>query len=117
MRTRAFSLIAAFTFAGIAISAQKNQNYSGEIMDGPCASMRSHEAMMKSHPDMKSGEDCARACVKAGSQYVLYDFSTKTTYQLDGQKKVKLLAGQNVTITSNLEAEKTIRIVNIEAAR
>jgi hypothetical protein len=115
---RALILVAALVcvFASLTISAQKNQTYSGEIMEGSCVRMGSHDTMMKSHPDMKTAEDCTLACVKAGSQYVLYDSSAKTIYQLDGQKKAKPVAGQKVTITGNLEADKTIRIVSIKAA-
>jgi hypothetical protein len=115
VRTRTLTFIAAFAFAGLTLSAQKNQSYSGEIIDGPCVSMGSHDAMMKSHPNMKTAEDCARACVKAGSQYVLYNASAKTIYQLDGQKKAKTVAGQNVAITGRLVGSKTIRIVSIKA--
>ena len=115
MRTRAFSLITAFVVGGLTTSAQKNQTFSGEIIDGLCARIDSHDTMMKLHPNMKTAEDYTFACVKAGSQCVLCDSSAKTIYQLDGQKKVKLLAGQKVTITGNLEADKTIRVVSIRA--
>lgn len=115
---RALILVAALLcmFSSLTISAQKNQTYSGEIMEGSCVRIGSHDAMMKSHPNIKTAEDCTLACVKAGSQYVLYDSSAKTIYQLDGQKKAKLAAGHKVAITGNLEADKTIRIVSIKAA-
>jgi hypothetical protein len=114
MTTKALSLIAVFIFAGLTSATQKNQIYSGEITDGSCVGM-SHDAMMTSHPDMKTAEDCTLACVKAGRRYVLYDSSTATIYQLDGQKKAKSVAGQRVNIIGYLEADKTIRIVSIKA--
>ena len=116
MKTRAYSLIAIFGFVGLAVSAQNQQSYIGEIIDGPCANMASHELMMKSHPNMKTASDCALGCVKAGSQYILYDSSTKNSYQLDGQKKLARFAGQKVIITGTLEADKTVRVVSIKTA-
>ena len=91
------------------VSAHNNQSYTGEIMDGPCAWEASHDAMISSHPTLETTQDCALLCVKAGSQYVIYDSSTGTIYQIDGQKKVVRFAAQRVTITGNLEADKTIR--------
>ena len=55
MRTRAFSLVAALIFGGLTISAQKDQIYSGEIIDGLCVSMRSLLAVPgKSRADSRS---------------------------------------------------------------
>lgn len=66
---------------------------------------------------MRSAKDCTLGCVKAGSQFVLYDSATKTVYQLDDQKKPEQFAGQMVTVTGSLDAaSKTIRVVNIKAA-
>jgi hypothetical protein len=95
---------------------QKNQTFNGEIMDSSCAKMGSHEAMMNSHANIKTAKDCTLGCVKAGSQYVLYDSATKTVYQLDDQKKPEQFAGQKVTITGNLDAaSKTIHVANMKA--
>ena len=76
----------------------------------------SHEGMMKAHPNMKTAKDCTQGCVKAGSQYVLYDSATKAVYQLDDQKKPEQFAGQEVTVTGNVDAAaKTIHVANIKA--
>src|SRR5713226_5158911 len=104
MKTRALSLIATLMFVSLSFAAQKNQTYTGEIMDSACAKMGSHDAMMKSHPNMKTATDCTLGCVKAGSKYVLYDSSTKTVYELDDQKKPEQFAGKNVTVMGNLDA-------------
>jgi hypothetical protein len=95
---------------------QKNGTFTGEIMDSACAKMGSHDAMMNQHPNMKTAKDCTLGCVKAGSKYVLYDSSTKTVYELDDQKKPEQFAGQEVTVTGNLDAaSKTIHVANIKA--
>ena len=96
---------------------QKNQSFNGEIMDSACAKSGSHDAMMKAHPDMKTAKDCTLGCVKAGSQYVLYDSATKTVYQLDDQKKPEQFAGQMVTVAGNLDrASGTIHVANIKSS-
>jgi hypothetical protein len=117
MKVQALGLTAALMFVGLTFAAQKNQTFNGEIMDSACAKMGSHETMMKSHPNMKTAKDCTLGCVKAGSQYVLYDSSTKTVYQLDDQKKPEQFAGQMVMVAGNLDpASGTIHIVNIKSA-
>ncbi len=109
--------MAALMFVILTSAAQKNQTYTGEIMDSACAKMGSHEAMMNSHADIKTAKDCTLGCVKAGSQYVLYDSAAKTVYQLDDQKKPEQFAGQKVTVTGNLDASsKTIHVANIKAS-
>jgi len=86
-------------------------------MDSACAKTGSHDAMMKLHSNMKTAKDCTLGCVKAGSQYVLYDASTKTVYQFDDQKKPEQFAGKNVTVTGSLDpASKTIHVTNVKAA-
>jgi hypothetical protein len=117
MKVRALGLVAILTFAAVGFAAQKAQTYTGEIIDSACAKMGSHDAMAKSHPNMKTAKDCTLGCVKAGSQYVLYDASTKTVYQLDDQKEPEQFAGQMVTVTGNLDAaSNTIHVANIKAA-
>jgi hypothetical protein len=102
---------------GLAFAApQKNQSFNGEIMDSACAKMGSHEAMMKSHPNMKTAKDCTLGCVKTGSQYVLYNSATKTVYQLDDQDQPERFAGQKVSVTGSLDAaSNTIHVANIKA--
>jgi len=118
MKTLGFALAATMVLWGVAFAApQKNQTFNGEIMDSACAKMGSHEGMMKAHPNIKTAKDCTLGCVKAGSQYVLYDSGTKTVYQLDDQKKPEQFAGQMVMVAGNLDpANGTIHIVNIKSA-
>jgi hypothetical protein len=117
MKRRALGLLGALLFGGLTFAAQTNHTYTGEIMDSACARTGSHEGMMKSHANIKTAKDCTLGCVKAGSQYVLYDVSTKTVYQLDDQKKPEQFAGKNVTVTGSLDAaSKTIHVANIKAA-
>lgn len=104
-------------FVAMGLAAQGGNTFTGEIMDSACAKMGSHEAMMKSHANIKTDKDCALGCVKAGSQYVLYDPSTKTVYQLSDQKRPEQFAGQKVTVTGKLDnASKTITETNIKPA-
>jgi hypothetical protein len=115
MKAAGLGLMAVLIFGSLTFAAQKNQTYTGEIMDSACAKMGSHDAMMKSHPNMKTAKGCTLGCVKAGSQYALYDASTKTVYQLDDQNKLERFAGQEVTVTGNLDtASNTIHIANIK---
>jgi len=107
--------MAALMFGGLTFAAQTNHTYTGEIMDSACARTGSHEGMMKTHPNMKTAKDCTLGCVKAGSQYVLYDSANKAVYQLDDQNKLERFAGQEVTVIGNLDtASNTIRIANIK---
>jgi hypothetical protein len=118
MKTLGLALATSVLLCGLALAApQKNETFTGEIMDSACAKMGSHDAMMKQHPNMKTAKDCTLGCVKAGRKYVLYDSSTKTVYDIDDQKKAEQLAGQKVTVTGNLDAaSNTIKVGNIKAA-
>jgi hypothetical protein len=52
---------------------------------------------------------------KPASKYVLYDATTKTTYQLDDQTWVQPYVGEMVQITGNLNAAtKTIHITGVK---
>ena len=90
-------------------------------MDSACAQMGSHERMESGHGMTASkqltGDEarkCTEACVQAGSSYVLYDPSNKTTFQLSDQDKVKQYAGQSVTVNGNLDtSSKTITVATI----
>jgi type 1 fimbria pilin len=118
MKRIALAFAASMLLWSITSAAQqKNQAFNGEIMDSACAKMGSHDAMMKSHPNIKTAKDCTLGCVKAGSQYVLYNSATKTVYQLDDQDQPERFAGQKVTVTGSLDAaSNTIHIANIKAA-
>jgi hypothetical protein len=55
--------------------------------------------------------------VKMGATYVLYNPATKTSYQLDDQKKPEQFAGEKVTVNGSLDAAtNTIHVENITAA-
>lgn len=90
--------------------------FTGEIMDSACAAMGSHDQMMKKE-GATSAKECSDKCVQGGSKYVLYDAATKTTYQLDDQKKATQFSGQKVTVAGNLDdATHTIHVSNIQAS-
>jgi hypothetical protein len=117
MKTLGLTLATSILLCGLGLAAQKNQTYVGEVMDSACAQMGSHDAMMKSHPNMKTVKDCTLGCVKAGSKFVLYNSPNKTVYELDDQKKAEQFAGQTVTVAGNLDrASGTIHVANIKSA-
>ena len=90
--------------------------FSGEIMDSMCAGMGGHEGMLQGGK-VKNAKDCTIECVKMGATYVLYNPATKTTYQLDDQKKPEQFAGDKVTVNGSLDAAtNTIHVENIAAA-
>ena len=89
--------------------------FTGEIMDSQCASMGSHEGMMKAE-GAKDAKDCTLKCVQMGGKFVLYDASNKTTYQLDDQAKAKQFAGQKVKVTGSEQGTKTIHVESISPA-
>jgi len=91
-------------------------SFNGEIMDSQCATMGSHENMMKAE-GAKNAKECTDACVKTGGKYVLYDAGTKTTYQLDKQDKAKSFSGQKVTVNGSYDkASQTIHVASIKAS-
>jgi len=100
----------------------KPQTFLGEIGDIQCAlnvhSMtRSHTEMLKSKKMGGTAGACASYCVQyLGGDFVLS--SKNEVYRVDNQGKVRLFAGQKVTITGTLESKsKTIHIVDIEPAQ
>jgi len=91
-------------------------SFNGEIMDSQCATMGSHEKMMKAE-GAKNAKECTDACVKMGGKYVLYDAGTKTTYQLDNQDKPRPFSGQKVTVKGSYDkASQTIHVTSIKAS-
>ena len=117
MKSLTLPFLAGLMLVAVSLAAQGGNTFTGEIMDSACAKMGSHEGMMKSHPNMKTEKDCTLGCVKAGSQYVLYDSSTKTVYELSDQKKPEQFAGQKVTVTGKLDkGSNTITETNIKPA-
>jgi hypothetical protein len=100
-------------FLGGSYAAQQapSRSFTGDIMDSNCAKSGVHD------PKMGSSKDCTVACVKGGAKFVLYNTSTKTTYQLDDQKKPEAFAGEKVKVTGTYDAAtKTIHVASIAAA-
>lgn len=112
------ALLLAFTVAQAAPRIQNDQTTSprtfrGEIMDSACAQMGSHK-QMEAKEGTKNAKDCTEACVKNGSTLVLYNPSTKMTYQLSDQDKAKMYAGERVTVKGTYDASsKTITVDSI----
>jgi type 1 fimbria pilin len=101
----------------MSFAAAQDRTFSGEIMDSSCAKMDSHDAMMKSHPDIKDAKRCTLGCVKGGAKFVLYDATSKTVYELDDQQKPMQFAGDKVKVTGTLdEATHTIHVTGIQGA-
>ena len=99
-----------------AAPAGNAHSFSGEIMDSMCAGMGGHQQMLQSGR-VKNARECTLECVKMGATFVLYNPATKTTYQLDDQKKPVPFAGEKVTVNGSLDATtNTIHVENIMAA-
>ena len=108
--------VLTFLFLTVGFANAKDNTYTGEIMDSQCAKEGSHANMMKKH-DIKTEKDCTNGCVKNGGKYVLYDSSTKKTYQLDDQKKGQQFAGEKVKVTGSYDkATNSLHVTDIEAA-
>lgn len=97
------------------------RTFTGDIMDSACAKMGSHAAMEKMHkmpPSSaltgKEAKACTLACVKGGSQFVLYNPASKTVYQLDDQNKPSAFAGERVRVTGTYDpGTHTIHVESI----
>jgi hypothetical protein len=111
------AILGALMILGIASLGRAKaaaRSYTGEIMDSDCAKMGNHDAGYKM-TSTNSPKDCTIACVKAGSKYVLYNPTTKVTYELDDQQKLEQFAGQKVTVVGALNVStKTIHVQKIE---
>jgi hypothetical protein len=106
-----FAAVAMFVGASFAAPQDAPKTFTGDIMDSACAKGGAHS------PTMGTSKQCTMACVKNGSKYVLYDGATKTTYQLDDQKKPEAFAGDKVKVTGTLDAKtKTIHVTDIAAS-
>ena len=94
-------------------SAQSAPNgaFKGEIMDNQCASLGSHDKMMKK-TGTTDARDCTLACMKMGDKFVLYDAGTQTIYQLSDQSKAKNFAGQKVEVKGNYNPSS--RIIKVQ---
>lgn len=123
MKNCALSLIfTCFLLAPVAMASgpttqndqnMKSRTFSGEVMDSACAEMGSHK-QMEAKEGVKNARECTLACVKNGSSLVLYNPSTKTTYQLSDQDKAKEYAGERVRVRGTYdESSKTITVSSI----
>jgi|ERR1039458_2263362 hypothetical protein len=116
--TVALVLVSASLMAFANRAAQQQNNtplsFTGEIMDSACASLGSHDQMMKKE-GIKTAKDCTLQCVKDGSKLVLYAPFNKTAYQLDDQDKSTEFAGEKVMIIGTYDGStKTIHIQSIQ---
>jgi hypothetical protein len=116
MKKLALTLGGTLILVGLSFAAPADKTFTGEIMDSACAAMGSHSAMMeKEGPN--AAKDCTTTCVKGGAKYVLYDSTTKKTYQLDDQTKPEQFGGQKVKVTGSYDAAtKTIHVTSIKSA-
>ena len=115
MKRHALGFAAILTFLTLAGAAQKNQTFTGEIMDSHCANNGSHEQMMQTHENINTAKECTFVCMKAGAKFTLFNAITKITYQLDDQNKLAQFAGARVTVTGTLDSsKKTIHVANIK---
>jgi hypothetical protein len=111
---RTLAVIATLLLAADA-GLPQSRSFAGEIMDSQCAAMGSHSKMMEG-VQAKNAKECVQKCVEFGGKYVLYDAATKTTYQIDDQKKPAAYAGQKVTVKGTYDAaSKTIHVESLEA--
>jgi hypothetical protein len=100
--------------ASLVLTQSKASAFKGEIMDSQCASMGTHERMMKGL-NSPNAKDCTQKCIGLGGKYVLFDPGTKTTYQIDDQQKVAAYAGQQVSVKASFDAgSKTIHVESVE---
>jgi hypothetical protein len=114
MKKLLIALIASASLLTVTLAAQKPQTFTGEVMDQQCALLGGHSLMQNKG---ESAKDCTNRCVGIGGKYVLFDSATKTTYQLDDQKKPQAFAGTKVEVTGTYDTStKTIHVANIKAA-
>jgi hypothetical protein len=109
MKRIAMFLAIAAMCVGIGRAQDKTRTFHGDIMDSNCAAKGAHGM-----PDSKA---CTLACVKGGAKFVLYNSTTKKTYQLDDQTKPADFAGAKVDVTGTYDAATmTIHVTDIKAA-
>ena len=115
MRKFALSLVAVTVLSTLSLAAPKSQSFTGEIMDSQCASMGSHDMMMKKE-GIKTAKECTLGCVKMGGKYVLFNAASKTVYQLDNQTKPEKFAGERVKVKGTLDKDtNTIHVSSIRS--
>jgi nitrogen fixation protein FixH len=117
MKKLAFTFGGILILVGLSLAAPADRSFSGEIMDSACVAMSSHSGMMSKEGGPKTAKTCTAACVKSGAKYVLYNSTTKRTYQLDDQAKPAQFAGDKVTVKGTYDmATTTIHVTSIAPA-
>ena len=77
---------------------------TGEISDSACGA--SHAKMLSEHKgDLKTNRDCALACIKGGSKYVLVSEGKVYNIANQNQKDLQANAGEMVTVTGNVKGD------------
>jgi hypothetical protein len=94
---KAIVRVAACVFFGaLGLAAQGEQIFKGKI----CWVPGGRAAILDKS---RATAQCTDARAKKGAQYVLYNLENKTVYQLDGHKKPKAFAGNNVVVVGTLD--------------
>lgn len=97
--------IVLILFCGSLLAAA-DQTFTGVITDAMCG--KSHEMMGSQSP-----EKCVAMCVKASSQFALYD--GKNVYLLSDQRTPAKFAAKKVKVTGTLNPKNnTIRVASME---
>jgi hypothetical protein len=108
-------VVVGICMTSVTIGFSQSRSFTGEIMDSPCAAMRTHSRMMAG-VGASNAKDCTEKCVRQGAKYALYDPSTQTAYQLDDQQKAAGFAGQKVSVKGTLDSgSKTIHVETVQA--
>ncbi|MGO8788734.1 MAG: DUF5818 domain-containing protein [Terriglobia bacterium] len=107
MNRAILGLAAWVLFRALSLAAQGDQIFKGKI----CAVPRERAAIQDNG---EGAADCADARAKRGAKYVLSNRDNKTVYQLDGHRKPKAFAGNNVVVVGRLDkATGTIEVADI----
>ena len=117
MTKLALVLAAPLIFSIFALPSPENGTFTGEIMDSRCATVGTHDRLGYQLTKTHNPKDCTLACVKMGSEFVLYDAVRKIAYALDNQKKPEQFAGKRVRVKGRYDAAtNTIHVTDIQLA-
>lgn len=121
MKQSLFAFLFLLLGCGVAMAqtpASQARNFHGQIMDSMCAMMGGHAPNGYEATHTHTPKDCTLACVKAGSDFVLYNAKTKTTYKLDNQTMPREFAGEPVVVHGTYNPKsKTIHVEKITKGR
>lgn len=111
---RFFGAVLGVLLACLIVPAARATTFKGEIVD---SDLNCIQKPMKAPPDLQKNKE---ACIlywvynhEPASKYVLYEPSSKTTYQLDNQVLVEPWAGAWVEVTGT-ESDKNIKVTAIK---